>query len=106
VTFAAGADGQLGLVAPFAVVVSWLRGKRCRDLKERRDRVAGRAARGGGPARKEAGPIAPARRHVRAALGASGAGARLFAPRRTPTRPKREARAGRGGAPVHRYYLE
>lgn len=58
-TFAAGADGQLGLVAPFAVVVSWLRGKRCRDLKERRDRVAGRAARGGGPARKEAGPIAP-----------------------------------------------
>jgi hypothetical protein len=77
VTLAAGADGHLGLVAPFAVVISPSCVGSAAVLEERRDHAAGCRDRGGGRAHKEAGPMAPARRRDRAALGTSGAGARL-----------------------------
>src|ERR1035438_5952467 len=83
VTLAACADGQPGLAAVLAVVISPGCVGSAAGPEERRDHAAGyRAAcdagRAGGLARKEAGAMAAARHRDRAAPGTSGAAARLF----------------------------
>jgi hypothetical protein len=77
-TLVARADGQPGLAAVLAVVISPGCVGSTAGPEERRDPAAGcRAAcdagRAGGPAHKEAGPMASARRRDRPAPGTSGA---------------------------------
>ena len=96
VTLATCADGQLGLVAPFAVVISpGCAGSAVRGLKSAEimpPAVAPRVVAALRPQRL--GPMAPTRRRDRVALGTSSAGARLFCAEAHVVRRGRSARRG------------
>jgi hypothetical protein len=109
VTLAACADGQFGLVAPFAVVISWWRGW-LSDPKSAEIMPSVLVPRVVAALQtKRLGPMAPARRRDRAVPGTSSAGARLFCAEAHAVRCVGAAVArGAAGAValVHRYYLE